>query len=115
MFPEKCWTDDRVGCFGHDDEGLFERVVADFELQGVCRASFFEFGVGILYSESGGGAFAIMAALVSFCILSASFSLMTLMSAPESTSASILVFLKSRGMKSILLFFLRVIADINGK
>ena len=51
----KCQANDWVGCFGHDDEGLFERVVTDFELYCVCRAGFFKFGVGVLYLERGRG------------------------------------------------------------
>ena len=53
MFSEECQADDWVGCFGHDDEGLFERVVPDFELHCVARARFFKFGVGILSLERG--------------------------------------------------------------
>ena len=53
MFPKKCQANDWVGCFGHDDEGLFERIVADFELHRVCCSGFFEFGFGILYFERG--------------------------------------------------------------
>ena len=52
-FPEEYQDDDWVGCFGHDDEGLFERVVPVFELHCVCCSSFFKFGVGILYLELG--------------------------------------------------------------
>ena len=50
----------------------------------------------------------------SLWIFVASFSLMTLKYAPESTRASILTLLNSRGMKSIGRFFLRLIADISG-